>query len=717
MPLSSPAPSQILQAESTAVPRRLDRKLLLASASALFFELLIIRYFPTEVRAFTNLKNLPLIASFFGLGLGMMSGLAGTQTRRIFPFTILALILPIRFASWLALNSQDVLWNYSLKTGNKAGYEFLHTAGFLALLLYFTGLIVLIFRVLGGIVGQYLKQAPPLAGYGLNLAGSLLGVVLFSALGYFNSSPRVWLLVGFSLLVPFFIRHRATIACFALCLLAVALPEANTLWSPYYKIKLVQLASPAGWQRPTAYSVVTNHVWYQWAADLSPAFLEKFPKAEPNHRLVAYYDLPYKLVPEARRVLILGAGTGNDVAGALRHGAEHIDAVEIDPVILKIGRQKHPEHPYDSPRVAVNVTDARAFLESSRSKYDLIVFAFLDSTTLLSSFSSVRLDNYVYTLESFQSAKNLLAPDGTLVVSFATGRNFATDRLFATLERAFDGTAPSAYFTNYWVTGVLLVEGKARGRKIAELSEATEALQGQVNQTRIATDDWPFLYLESAEVPGSVLMVSGLFILMCWLLLRAAGAKNWTSESSYLHFFVLGAGFLLLETKAVTSLALLFGSTWIVNSLVIASFLCMAVLSNFIVWTYSVPNRLCYTALLTLLAADKWFPYSSLNTVAPPMRLIAGGMWVALPVLLSGIVFSSGVKRFGRLEQVLGVNLLGAVVGGVLENAVMIGGSAALGWLAFFIYVISAVCLIRSQHTGKAPRFADTPPGFAQDSG
>lgn len=695
MSLSSPVSPENLQVEAGSLsPGHPLRKLVLASAGALFFELLIIRYLPTEVRAFTNLKNLPLIASFFGLGLGMMRGPARSRTQKLFSLAILALILPIRFATSLTLNSQDVLWNYTLKPGNRAGYEFIHIAGFLALMLYFTGLIVLVFRVLGGIVSRYLAQAPPLAGYGANLAGSLFGVVLFSALGYLNSSPKIWLLMGFSLLAPFFLAHRTTIACFVLCLLAVALPETNTLWSPYYKITVVQLPSPAGWPKPSAYSVVTNHVWYQWAADLSPAFLEEFPKAEPNHRLVAYYDLPYRLVPHPRRVLIVGAGTGNDVAGALRHGAEHIDAVEIDPLILRIGRQKHPERPYDSPRVSVEVNDARAFLESSRSKYDLIVFAFLDSTTLLSSFSSVRLDNYVYTLESFQSARNLLSPDGTLVVSFATGRNFATDRLFATLKKAFDGVAPSAFFTNYWVNGVVLVEGKAKRESLPELPQASEAIQNQADHSRIATDDWPFLYLENAEIPGSILMATGLFVLLCWLLLRATGTKTWTRESSFLHFFFLGAGFLLLETKAVTSLALLFGSTWIVNSLVITSFLCMAVLSNLIVWTYRVSNFICYTALLTLLAADKWFPYSRLNAMSAPMRIVVGGLWVALPVLMSGMVFSSGLKRFGQLEKVLGVNLMGAVVGGVLENGVMIGGRATLGWLAFSIYILSAICMV-----------------------
>jgi spermidine synthase len=46
-----------------------------------------------------------------------------------------------------------------------------------------------------------------------------------------------------------------------------------------------------------------------------------------------------------KNILIIGAGSGNDVAAALLSGAEHVDAVEIDPVINRLGRQNHPTTP------------------------------------------------------------------------------------------------------------------------------------------------------------------------------------------------------------------------------------------------------------------------------------------------------------------------------------------------------------------------------------
>ena len=71
------------------------------------------------------------------------------------------------------------------------------------------------------------------------------------------------------------------------------------------------------------------------------------------------------------------------MALALSEGATHVDAVEIDPVLQRLGRDLHPEHPYQDPRVSVHIDDGRAFLERTRTSYDLILFALPDSLTLV----------------------------------------------------------------------------------------------------------------------------------------------------------------------------------------------------------------------------------------------------------------------------------------------------------------------------------------------
>ncbi|MBI4482744.1 MAG: hypothetical protein HY652_07630 [Acidobacteria bacterium] len=115
-------------------------------------------------------------------------------------------------------------------------------------------------------------------------------------------------------------------------------------------------------------------------------------------------------------MLIIGAGTGNDARIALDHGAEYIDVVEIDPVILRWGQEIHPNRPYSDRRVHLHVNDARNFLQNTPRKYDLVIFGTLDSQTLLSALSTIRLDNYVYTVESLAQAKAILKPSGALVL-------------------------------------------------------------------------------------------------------------------------------------------------------------------------------------------------------------------------------------------------------------------------------------------------------------
>ena len=77
---------------------------------------------------------------------------------------------------------------------------------------------------------------------------------------------------------------------------------------------------------------------------------------QPRDAAFPAYALPHLLNRDAGgrpfgQVLIIGAGSGNDVSRALAWGAHRVDAVEIDPVIQRIGKRDHPDRPYDDPRV------------------------------------------------------------------------------------------------------------------------------------------------------------------------------------------------------------------------------------------------------------------------------------------------------------------------------------------------------------------------------
>ena len=96
-----------------------------------------------------------------------------------------------------------------------------------------------------------------------------------------------------------------------------------------------------------------------------------------------------------------------------------------------------------------------------------------------------------------------------------------------------------------------------------------------------ATDDWPFLYLRDRHVPRHYIYALALILIVSvvavlWVLRGQGGGWSW-------EFFFLGAGFMLLETKAIIQFALLWGSTWVVASLAIAAVLGMALVATLIV--------------------------------------------------------------------------------------------------------------------------------------
>jgi spermidine synthase len=107
------------------------------------------------------------------------------------------------------------------------------------------------------------------------------------------------------------------------------------------------------------------------------------------------------------------------------------------PRFSSLGRRRHPEHPYDDPRVSAHLTDARAFMKRTTARYDFILFGLLDSHTQLSDYSNMRLDNFVYTEESFREARALLAPNGVMFIKFQVNHGFVGQRLAEMLTRTF----------------------------------------------------------------------------------------------------------------------------------------------------------------------------------------------------------------------------------------------------------------------------------------
>jgi len=434
--------------------------------------------------------------------------------------------------------------------------------------------------------------------------------------------------------------------------------------------------------------------------------LEHMTVAEPDSGVgINRWNMPYYFRPHPEDVLIVGAGAGNDASTALAAGAEHIVAVEIDSTVYRLGRALHPDRPYDNPQVEVVIDDARHYLSTTDRKFDLIIFSHLDSHTLLSGFTNVRLDNYIYTVESLQQAKALLKQDGVIYLSFWANRPWIRDRLYNNLEAAM-GHPPfltSSYIT---VRGAVIelvqffaAEPETQAEIVSMYPDNWVEYHSYVpepNDVPILTDDWPFIYIEGHGIPQLILLLMGTVTVFALLFVwanfkRAARGGKWRINW---HFFFLGAAFLLVETHNVGKLALIFGTTWIVNSWVISAVLLFILLANICVEKLELPSPyVIYGGLAISLLLGYLIPAGVFTSLPEVPRALGAVMLYSLPVFFAGIIFATSFARSETPDQDIGSNMMGAILGGLLESVSFISGIRSLFLIAFGLYLISLLFL------------------------
>ena len=361
--------------------------LVLSSFLVLFLELACIRWFASTVVFLTFFTNIVLLAAFVGMAVGC---LAASRPSNFIGTTIPMLLVAVALAS-------AVLFVYTrfggvmIDVGGQGSpqqiyfgteYRARDVSRFVVPIEVVAGAFFVLIAVLfvgpGQVMGRTFNQLHNrLAAYTLNVGGSLAGVAAAATLSYLRTPPQLWFAIALGLCM-FFVRRRMAmqVAAALATLVLIAAPSRfapqSLMWSPYYKIEYV---------RETG-AISTNNIGHQTMLDVG--------------RAGAGYALPHLLNRDAGGppfddVLVIGAGSGNDVSAALRYGAKRVDAVEIDPAILDLGRANHPNHPYQDSRVVARVDDGRSFVRQTERRYDLIVYALVDSLVLHSGYSSVRL--------------------------------------------------------------------------------------------------------------------------------------------------------------------------------------------------------------------------------------------------------------------------------------------------------------------------------------
>ncbi len=573
------------------------------SLLGLYLELLLIRWIGTEVRIFAYLQNTVLVVCFLGLGIGLFTSRRPISVHRsLFALLVLAALMVIPQSRLVLSNVSTLLtvlgeiniWESALAVTTPVA-----AIGLLVGLLLTFGIMVLVlepFIPIGRFLGRLLDEHPkPIVAYSVNVAGSLAGIWLFVGLSRLGQPPELWFLVLALLALPFLAR-RKRVDWLALVMLIPLVPLVataqrsgpvlETVWSPYQKLELYSVNPDTLPQVPTArYLVQVNNAGYQLLLDLSSFGRVNGSDGQSADRAerLSPYDVPALVHPDPESVLVVGAGSGNDVAGVLRNGRSRVTAVDIDPVILSFGKMYHPERPYDSNRVELVTTDARSFFARTEERYDVIAFGFLDSHTT-TSLTNARLDHYVYTLESFEHVRSLLNDGGIVTMTFFPVRDFIIDRLAVELRNVF-GEEPLAFrfpFSASGMAGVMLIAGdlETARRRIASVPELerlnrlAEADPVELSYTtQPATDDWPYLYLDHPRIPLLFVLLAGLLALLVLYAARTLdlpatmNPRTWDLDSW--HFFFLGAAFLLLEVQNISKASVVLGNTWLVNAIII----------------------------------------------------------------------------------------------------------------------------------------------------
>lgn len=640
-------------------------------------------------------SNFILMASFLGIGVGILLGRRGVRLP-LSPFAPLLLVtVALVYGAQLNVQVRDPNEiNFGLDASTSADVNFL-------VLPLMVVLVTSLMASLALPLGPLLRSRPPLHAYALDIGGSLLGIAGFTVLSYLGTGPAAWFAIVAILLcllalgigpTPWSVLGGLSIVLVVAWAVAVSAASPD-VWSPYYRISTYgpdlrpASADPRDGRPPKFLSV--DGIPHQQVLTAAEAAMSDL------HRQV------FAWFPERTfaRVLVIGAGSGTDAALLLAHGAGHVDAVEIDPRVAQIGQDFHPEGVYTDPRVTVHVNDGRAFLNANHDRYDLVIYALTDSLTLVSSTAGVRLESFLFTEESLASARDHLAPDGVFVMYNLYREPWLVAKLDAMMRETF-GHPP-----------LLRLAGRASA--ILAAGPAVAALSGgQPPGDRVdpvpfvgepspqpATDNWPFLYLRVPGVAAYYLVALAFVLALAVIAVVGAARSTRTPLGRFSpHFFVLGAAFLLLETKSLVTFSLLFGTTWLVNALAFFAIL-LSVLLAIAINSRFRPRRPAplYLALFASLAVAFLVPPEALLIEPVELRYALAAAIAFAPVFFANLVFTYSFADTASADMSFASNLLGAMFGGVLEYVALLTGFRSLLLVVVVLYAAAFILARRWQ--------------------
>jgi SAM-dependent methyltransferase len=698
-------------------PGSIKFDIVLLSAVVIWLELALIRWLPAHVPYLAFTTHLILVASVFGVVLGFAAPNHPHRVGLSTPAAVTAIMIGGK-----AIEAVHEQWFGLFAVSQKDEYFGLThpVVDDLARFPVPIGVMVIATFVLvswtfvspaRAIGGSIEASARPRTSYLYHLIGGGIGATGFAWCSYHELSPIVW--IGTPMLGLVFrdwllagVRLRRSILALGPVLILINIPlfglvkDWRQIWSPYSRIQIDL----------NRFTLRVNLMGHQ----------QMVGRASPMRG----YSLPYDVIRSERvlpkSVLVIGAGAGNDVSHALAAGAEWVTAVELDPAIARLGRELHPDQPYQDPRVVLIVGDGRRHLATTRDKYDLVVYGFVDTLVRHSSYTGLRSESFLYTLEAFNHAKRVLNPGGRLVLYEYFRQGWLVSRLKATLETVFGVGSTAVYtmparpsitpvddlngaFTMLVVGDHASNSGRFNGPRLdvrrstsldwADLSEPPRPEKAAVEafpEAKLATDDWPYPYMSSPGLsPLSIRQWTHTTVAAVTLgLLMVLSGRISLARSdprSFAQAFLLGAAFMLLQARMVSQSALLFGSTWLVTAAVIISIMFISAIGTFLSGLKSFEHSRWVGVFLimsivfsTTIPTDFWLSRFSFGPAI-------GGLVFAMPLVFSGTLFGALLRR-APASSLIAANAFGTICGAFLENLSTVIGFRGVSLVTCLLY-------------------------------
>jgi len=464
-----------------------------------------------------------------------------------------------------------------------------------------------------------------------------------------------------------------------------------------------------------------------------------------------YRALPFRVVPERPRTLVIGPGGGSDVLVALAAGSERVTAVEMNPLMLRFVRHfgARAGNLYDHPKVEAVLSEGRTFVRRTDRRFDVILLGFVDSWAAVASGGLSLSENHLYTVEAFRDYYEHLTPAGALVILrwdvdiprlvsntvALLGPREAGGRIAVLLESEGKGEYPpqmifilkkrpftaeeTQRMASWEGARAVIVPGEHVEEPYASLFSGRLGFNDYIARasSRVdpVTDDRPFFFARAkpwglprpmrvAFLP--IVALCALILLLLILLGKPKGEPTPPYAASVVYFAGLGLGFIAVELALLQHLTLLLGHPIFTLSILLFALLAAGGLGSGASGRLA-PGAACLA--VSTLAALFALLLPRLVPVLLPLplgaRIVVAVLLVAPLGFLMGMPFPRGLQVTGRgpfppPPFYWGLNGVFSVVGSMatMATAVVAGFTwAMLAGAAFYLVAaLSSRALIRA---------------------